>query len=287
MSIGSQSTQRAQTTIYRNGGTSVVWNQTLHIQVLHTHTVPHVLFEVQSGSKLIGSCRVPMSDIGEPKDFPLQLKDMKGKYAGTVNVTLQLYNGDINAALHAMKQQQAALAQRKQQSSAIGGFAQPGQSGGACGGGFSQPTHAVGGFVQPGSSGGGFSQPVQQHSVAGGFQQPSTAPPQRPIGGFTVSGSQNVGGVSRSTDQAGFSVPTTVPANSQGFQGYHQQENITQRTDYIPQAGASVDGRSAYPLHAPPPVYTPRAVYNAPQFPQPSAPVAGAGKYEEEEMPTG
>lgn len=287
MSIGSHRNQESHTTVYKNGGTSALWNQTLHVQL--TQAIAHVTFEVNNGKTQIGSSRVAMTDIGEPREFKIQLKDRGGKFAGVVDVTLQLYTGDIQAALQAMKEQQAIVSARELASSAIGGFVQPGLQP-------QQQPHIAGGCVQAGPGGfsqpgqysataGGFQQPMQ-NVVAGGFQQPSTASSLRPIGGFTVSGSQHVGGVASSRDQAGFSVPSTVPANSQGFQGNQQQHNVTQRTDYIPQAGASAEGNTSFPLHPPPPIHSPTVVYTATVVPTtPSAPVA-SGKYLEEEMPS-
>lgn len=205
---------------------------------------------------------MPMSTINEPKEFAIKITNLKGKHAGMLNVTLQLYTGDIQVALNLMKQTQASNRRP------------------VVGGGFSQP-------VQQG--GGGFTQPMQQQTapfVAGGFQQPSTAPAVRPIGGFTLSGKQQAGGAGASRDHVGFSTPPTITANSQGFQGHHQQHNLMERGDYIPQAGASCDGQSSYPVHSPQPIYTPTVVIAT----STSADVVSSAppaEYLEEDMPLG
>jgi hypothetical protein len=312
MSIGSHSSQKCQTCVHKKGGTSPIWNQTLHLQL--QQAVQFLLFEISSGKSFLGSARLPMSEIGDPRDFAIKLADSKGKHAGMLNVTLQLYTGDIHQALNMIKQSQAAW-----RPVGGGGFTQPVQQ--QTGGGFmqagqpqqQQQRHA-GGFGQPiamqsahiiqqgggGGGGGGFSQPPlqqqhhqqQQSSVAGGFQQPSVAPSSRPIGGFTVAGSQQAGGAGRSADQAGFSTPETVPANSMGFQGHHQQQNLTERGEYVPQAGASCDGSSAYALHPPQPLHTPAAVLSPPSTSSSPAVVTQyeqgiSYSYQEESMPTG
>ena len=282
-------------------------------------SVQFLTFEIRSGTTFLGSANFPVANLGAPQEYAIKLANQKGKHAGMLNLTLQLYTGDVQVALNLMKATQTSsrapvgggFTQPVQQEGGVfsqpvqqggGGFSQPVQKGG---GGFSQPLQqGGGGFAQPvQKGGGGFSQPVQQgggvciqqqppSSVAGGFQQPSTAPACRPIGGFTVSGSQLAGGVGVSRDQAGFSTPSTVTANSQGFQGYQQQHNLTERGAYVPQAGASTDGESSYPILPPQPIYNPAAVTHS--APPPTAvvtstapPLVESTTYMEEEIPTG
>ena len=287
MSTGTLSSQKCHTAVRKRGGTSPVWNETLHLPL--RDGVEFVTFEVFCDKTFVGSARVPMSELGDPRECSIKLVDIKGNHAGNVNVTLQLYTGDIEVALNLIKERQAAPMPSP------GGFTQPMQHGG----GFVQPTQCLqpGGFTQPGlqsaqKSPVGFSvagqhQQIPPNTVAGGFQQPSTVAPVNPIGGFTISGSQHVGGVSQSTNQVGFSVPSTVVANSDGLQGDSTQQNLVERGIYVPQTGASHDGQSAHALISPQPIHTPAAILNSETNSViPTAPPA-MSKYHEEEMTSG